>query len=292
MTLSFLEDEANKESVEGLIDLALKEDIKDGDHTSLATIKKGSEGQGVMLAKEDGWLAGIELAEFIYSRIDENISIERFKSDGDGIRNGEQAFRIKGSVRSILKGERLILNFIQYLSGVTTKTRRLVRDIESYNTELMDTRKTTPGLRHLEKWATKLGGAVNHRMGLYDAFLIKDNHIDHAGGIELAINRAIAYASNHDLPLPIIVETRSIEEVKAALNQSGVTRILLDNMDLTELAEAVKLISGAVQTEASGGINPADIRAIAAMGVDYISMSALNRDIHSLDFSLKLDSRS
>lgn len=291
MTLPLFKDEETKRSVKGLIDLSLKEDIGEGDHTTIATIEKNSPAQAVLLAKEDGYLAGIELAEFIYRQIDHTIIIKPFKKDGESIKNGEQVLQVHGPVKSILSGERLILNFIQYLSGITTKTRRLVKEAESYAAELMDTRKTTPGLRHLEKWATKLGGAVNHRMGLFDAFLIKDNHIDHAGGIDLAINRTKTYSSNNGLALPIIVETRSLEEVKTALRQSGITRILLDNMGLKELKEAVKLIDGAVQTEASGGVGQANIQEIAATGVDYISMSALNRDIHSLDFSLKLNSR-
>jgi len=266
---------------------SLKEDVGDGDHTSLATISAGSRGKAKLLVKDHGILAGVELAVEIFHRVDPELQVSVFLKDGAKITPGDIAFEVEGNAQSILTAERLVLNCMQRMSGIATKTREIVDILEGTKTKVLDTRKTTPGMRYLEKWAVSIGGGVNHRFGLYDMILIKDNHVDYSGGIQRAIDNARQYLESHHKKLAIEIEVRNLDELREVLETGGIDRILLDNFTFNNLREAVNMIGGKYLSEASGGITTENIREYAACGVDYISMGALTHSIKSLDLSLK-----
>lgn len=277
----------DKQIVDLFIKNAIAEDVGDGDHTSLSTIPKNTQGKAKLIIKEDGVLAGVELATEIFNQIDPSLSVEIFIKDGTPVKYGEVAFTVQGSTHSILLAERLVLNCMQRMSGIATKTNRIVQSLKPYKTQVLDTRKTTPGLRYLEKWAVKIGGGVNHRIGLYDMILIKDNHVDYAGGIANAIIAANEYLKTSNKQLAIEIEVRNLAELNQVLAQGNVDRIMLDNFPIPLLKEAVALINGRFITEASGGIIEENVTDYAACGVDYISMGALTHSVKSLDLSLK-----
>lgn len=266
---------------------ALKEDVGDGDHTSLATIKAGSQNKAKLLVKDEGVLAGVELSVEIFRIVDADLKVTILLNDGADIKVGDIAFEVAGDAQSILKAERLVLNCMQRMSGIATKTRQIVDLLEGTSTQVLDTRKTTPGMRYLEKWAVRIGGGVNHRFGLYDMILIKDNHVDYSGGIIAAIEKARDYIAKHDKKLAIEIEVRNLDELELVLQVGGVDRIMLDNFNFTNLREAVNVINGRYITEASGGITADNIREYAECGVDYISVGALTHSVKSLDLSLK-----
>lgn len=271
------------------IDRWFSEDIGEGDHTTFGTIPVDATGAARLLVKEKGILAGLDVAMRIFHRFDPELETEIILKDGSAITPGEVAFRVNGKVHSILQCERLVLNVMQRMSGIATTTRAYVKLVEGTGAKILDTRKTTPGMRLLEKEAVRLGGGVNHRFGLYDMVLIKDNHIDFAGGIKQAISATRAYLMAKKLELDIVVETRSIEDIVEVLSMKGIRRILLDNFTVEQTAEAVGLINSRVETESSGGITRATIREYAECGVDFISVGALTHQIKSLDLSLKAD---
>jgi nicotinate-nucleotide pyrophosphorylase (carboxylating) len=266
---------------------SLLEDIGNGDHTSLSCIPQDARGKAVLLVKDSGILAGMELAEKIFHQLDPSLHFTPFLEDGQRIKPGDKAFTIEGSDRSILTGERLVLNCMQRMSGIATTTRKFADKLEGLHTKVLDTRKTTPLMRHLEKWAVRIGGGENHRMGLYDMILVKDNHVDYAGGIRNAIERVNDYRKMNHLEIPFEIETRNLEEVRTVLETGGVDRIMLDNFSIDDLKTAVKLIDGKYKTEASGGITLETVRAYAETGVDYVSVGALTHSVKSLDLSLK-----
>jgi len=270
-----------------LIDLWLDEDIGDGDHTTLSIIPPTSAGKAKLLVKQDGIIAGVRIAKEIFHRFDPNLKTEVFIHDGSPIRPGDVVFEVHGLVRTILQTERLVLNVMQRMSGVATQTHNYVRKLEGLGTKILDTRKTAPGMRLLEKEAVKLGGAENHRIGLYDMILIKDNHIDFAGGISNALEWTRKYLRENNKDLKIVIEARSLDDIREILRNGGANRILIDNFTPALTREAVKLISGACDTESSGGITLDNIREYAECGVDYISVGALTHQIKSLDLSLK-----
>ncbi|HEY6506138.1 MAG TPA: carboxylating nicotinate-nucleotide diphosphorylase [Chitinophagaceae bacterium] len=272
-----------------LIDEALKEDIGDGDHSSLSCIPPGTKGRAVLKIKEDGTLAGIEVAEKIFTYKEKGSVFSAFKQDGDAMKNGEKAFEISASVHTILQCERLVLNCMQRMSGIATLTKQYTDKLKGYKTRLLDTRKTTPNFRLLEKEAVRIGGGVNHRFGLYDMIMLKDNHIDFCGGIEKAIQKADEYVKKQKTGLKIEVETRNIDDVKKviAAGKGKVFRIMLDNFKPVQITEALKIINGEFETEASGGINLDNIQEYAATGVDFVSVGALIHQARSLDLSLK-----
>lgn len=268
------------------ISASLKEDIGAGDHTSLSTIPASAKNKARLIIKEDGILAGVELAKKIFATVDKSLKVKVYKNDGARIKKGDIVFIVEGNSRSILTAERLVLNCMQRMSGIATKTHKLVRLCKSYKTKLLDTRKTTPLLRGLEKWAVRIGGGHNHRFGLYDMILIKNNHIDFAGGIKNAIESANNYLKKKKLNLKIEIEARNIEEVSEILSIGKVDRILLDNFSISEIKKAIQLINGKIETEISGGINEKNIRQYASLGADYISSGALTHSVKSLDMSL------
>ncbi len=270
-----------------IIQQALSEDIGVGDQTALATVPAAARGSARLLVKQDGVLAGVELAEAICAHYDPALKLRVLIQDGASVKKGDVAFTISGPARSILTAERTILNFMQRMSGIATLTHRFVDALEGTGCKVLDTRKTTPTLRALEKWAVRIGGGVNHRFGLFDMVMIKDNHSDLAGGITKAIEAAKRYLADNALKLPIEVETRNLDEVRQALSAPGIHRIMLDNFGLDDLRDAVKLINGALPTEASGGITLQNARQYADCGVDYISVGALTHSAGSLDLSLK-----
>jgi nicotinate-nucleotide pyrophosphorylase (carboxylating) len=274
-------------TIDQIIEEALREDIGDGDHTADACIPQSAEGKAKLLVKEDGVIAGVELAQRIFSRFDPNLKVEVFIQDGAEIKVGDIVLNVEGSSRSILKTERLVLNFMQRMSGIASKTAKLNKLIEGTNAKLLDTRKTTPLLREIEKWAVKIGGGVNHRFGLYDMVMIKDNHIDMAGGITQAIERVHEHLKSIGKDLKIEIEVRDFDELDQALAAGGFHRIMLDNFHPDDEKKAVDLIAGRYETESSGGITEATIRAHALAGVDFISVGALTHHIKSLDLSLK-----
>ena len=273
--------------INNLIEMAIAEDIGSGDHTSLSCIPPDAIGKAQLLVKEKGILAGMEVAKMVFQRIDESLVFNSILKDGDFITPGDTAFTIEGSNQSILKAERIVLNFMQRMSGIATKTNHYTQLIEGFNTKVLDTRKTTPGLRLVEKMAVKIGGGQNHRMGLYDMIMIKDNHIDFAGGIAAAISKTNAYLKENSLDLKIEIEARNLTELDEILAVGNVDIIMLDNFSFEDMRTAVKKINGKYKTEASGGINETTIRAYAACGVDFISVGALTHQINSLDLSLK-----
>jgi nicotinate-nucleotide pyrophosphorylase (carboxylating) len=275
--------------LDSTIDRWFREDIGAGDHTTLSTIPGDAEGSAKLLVKETGVLAGLRVAERIFRRFDRHIRIHTFMHDGDAIAPGDVVFRVKGKVHSILQCERLVLNVLQRMSGIATITRSYARLLEGTGTKILDTRKTTPGFRFLEKEAVRIGGGENHRFGLFDMIMIKDNHIDFAGGIEQAVSSTKAYLKERGLDLDMVVEARSLEDIETVLGLGGVRRILLDNFPVERTREAVRLIDHRLETESSGGITRENIRAYAECGVDYISVGALTHQIRSLDLSLKAD---
>jgi nicotinate-nucleotide pyrophosphorylase (carboxylating) len=277
----------DKELIHQFIKTALSEDVGDGDHTSLATIEAGTQGKAKLLVKDTGILAGVELAIEIFKTVDDTLKTDVYLNDGATIAFGDVALEVSGDVRSILTAERLVLNCMQRMSGIATKTNDIVRLLEGTNTKVLDTRKTTPGMRYLEKWAVRIGGGVNHRFGLYDMILIKDNHVDYSGGIRRAIENAVNYLQTTGKTLAIEIEVRNTEELEQVLQTGHVNRILLDNFNFDNLRQAVSMIEGRYITEASGGITIDNIRDYADCGVDYISVGALTHSVKSLDLSLK-----
>ena len=277
------------EQLQHLVDEALKEDIGDGDHSALASIDPASRGKAVLKIKQEGVLAGMQVAEKIFSYKEPSATFIPFKKDGERMLCGEKAFEVEASVYTILQCERLVLNCMQRMSGIATLTRQYVDKIQGYKTKILDTRKTTPNFRLLEKEAVRIGGGTNHRFGLYDMIMLKDNHIDYCGGIEKAIGKAAAYVKDKKPGLKIEVETRSIEDVKEviATGKGKVFRIMLDNFKPEQIEEALVLINGEFETEASGGINLDNVTEYAKTGVDYISVGALIHQARSLDLSLK-----
>jgi nicotinate-nucleotide pyrophosphorylase (carboxylating) len=275
--------------LEALVNAAIAEDVGTGDHSTLSTIPADATGKAQLKIKEDGVLAGVEVARKIFQQLEPDSSLEIFKQDGESMNYGEVAFIVSGRVHTILKGERLVLNVMQRMSGIATLTRKYTEKLQGYHTRVLDTRKTTPNFRLLEKEAVRIGGGINHRFGLYDMIMLKDNHIDFCGGIEKAIDRAYDYVQRVDPSLKIEVETRSLEDVKrvVAMARGKVFRIMLDNFTPTLIREALPLIDGAFETEASGGINLDNLLDYAETGVDYVSVGALIHQARSLDLSLK-----
>lgn len=266
---------------------SLAEDLGDGDHTSLACIPSETNGKAKLLIKEKGILAGVRVAKELFSVIDKDLKLELILDDGSDVVPGDIAFYLEGRQQSILKSERLVLNIMQRMSGIATSTHEYITQLNGLKTKILDTRKTTPGFRFLEKEAVRIGGGMNHRMGLYDMILLKDNHIDYAGGIDKAINNTSEYLKKNNLNLKVEIEARSLEDVRTILSSGGVDRIMLDNFSIKDTLVAVKEISGRFETESSGGISLSTIRAYAECGVDFISVGALTHHIKSLDMSLK-----
>ncbi len=276
-----------KEKVLDIIRFALKEDLGDGDHTTLATIPEHAQGVAIMLAKEDGILAGVEVASLVFEAVDATLNIEIYIPDGTPLHKGDHIMKVTGKSQSILSAERTALNFIQRMSGIATFTNHVVQKLNGLHTRLLDTRKTTPGNRIVEKMAVKTGGGYNHRFGLYDMIMIKDNHVDFAGGIEKAVAKTLGYLKDKGKNLKIEVEVRNFNELNHVLALKGIDRVMLDNFTPADLKKAIHLIDGKLETEASGGISIDTIRSFAESGVDFISVGALTHQIKSLDISLK-----
>ncbi|GLU44448.1 carboxylating nicotinate-nucleotide diphosphorylase [Allomuricauda sp. NBRC 101325] len=266
---------------------AVREDVGDGDHSSLACIPGSAKGKAKLLVKDEGIIAGVDFAKMVFNYIDPELKVEVLINDGDKVKYGDVVFFVEGSSQSILKAERLVLNAMQRMSAIATKTNDFVSILDGTDTKILDTRKTTPGIRALEKWAVKIGGGENHRFALYDMIMLKDNHLDFAGGITKAIQKAKDYLAEKGKDLKIIVEARDLKEVAEILKAGGVYRILLDNFDYDETREAVELIGGQCLTESSGGITEDTIRRYAECGVDYISSGALTHSVYNMDLSLK-----
>lgn len=273
--------------LETFINSALAEDVGEGDHSTLASIGDKAKSAARLLVKDEGVLAGVALAQEIFKYVDPNLEIQVFLEDGSAVKYGDIAFTVTGSSRTILTLERLVLNCMQRMSAIATKTHHYKNLIAGTKAQLLDTRKTTPNFRLLEKWAVLIGGGRNHRIGLFDMIMLKDNHIDMAGGISAAINRTKDYLRAINKKLPVEIETRNLAEVNEVLQVGGVDIIMLDNMDLDTMRQAVKIIDGSCQTEASGGVTESTIRSIAECGVDFISVGALTHAVKSLDLSLK-----
>jgi len=273
--------------LELIIQNGIREDVGDGDYSSLACIPASAMGKAKLLVKENGIIAGVAFAKMIFEKVDTALKIELFIEDGSPVKQGDVVFQVSGSSQSILKAERLVLNSMQRMSAIATKTKSYVDLLEGTNTGILDTRKTTPGFRACEKWAVKIGGGENHRFALYDMIMLKDNHIDFAGGITLAIAKTKAYLKENKLDLKIIVEARNLDEIKEILESDGVHRILIDNFDYDDTRTAVALIGDKCQTESSGNINEETIRSYAECGVNYISSGALTHSIYNMDLSLK-----
>ena len=276
-----------KEKLLQFVDEAIKEDVGPGDFTTLSTIAPEKQGEAQLLVKESGIIAGIKVAKEIFLAIDPTVQLEILLKDGDQVQYGDIAFRMKGAIHTILKGERLVLNVMQRMSGIATQTAKYVAAIAGTKTRVLDTRKTTPLLRFLEKRAVELGGGVNHRFALYDMILIKDNHVDYAGGIRQAVQAALQYKQDHQLHIPIEVEVRNFDELKEVIAIGKVDRVMFDNFTPAQVEEAVALVNGQLVTEASGGITLDTIADYAHAGVDFISVGALTHSVKSLDLSLK-----
>ena len=276
-----------KPFVDALIELAIREDIGDGDHTSLCCIPATEKGRMRLLCKQEGILAGIEIAQLVLRRLDPDMQFEQILRDGDRVKPGDVAFIVTGKVRSLLQTERLMLNIMQRMSGIATMTAKYVDRLKGTNTRVLDTRKTTPGMRMLEKEAVKIGGGVNHRIGLFDMILLKDNHIDFAGGIANALDRCAEYQREKGLHLKVEIEVRSFDEIRQVLNHGGVDRIMLDNFSVEDTRKAVEMINHRYETESSGGITIDTLRDYAECGVDYISVGALTHSVAGLDMSFK-----
>ncbi len=279
MTVDQLEDK--------LIDLSFAEDIGDGDHTTLCCIPEDAMGKSQLLIKEEGILAGVEVAKRVFARFDPTMRVEVLMEDGTHVKKGDVAMIVTGKVRSLLQTERLMLNIMQRMSGIATMTQRYVKRLEGTGTHVLDTRKTTPGMRMLEKQAVKIGGGMNHRIGLFDMILLKDNHIDFAGGIENAIDRCHAYLKEKGLDLKIEIEVRDFDELRQVLDHGGIDRIMLDNFTVADTKKAVDLIAHRYEVESSGGITFDTIRDYAEQGVDFVSVGALTHSVKGLDMSFK-----
>ncbi|MGE4347573.1 MAG: carboxylating nicotinate-nucleotide diphosphorylase [Flavobacteriaceae bacterium] len=270
-----------------IIENAIREDVGGGDYSSLACIPEDVQGRAKLLAKDNGIIAGEEFAKMIFSYVDKNLQVETFIKDGSKVEYGDIVFHVSGSSQSILKAERLVLNAMQRMSAIATKTKSFADLLKGTKTKILDTRKTTPGIRAIEKWAVKIGGGENHRFALYDMIMLKDNHIDFSGGISEAILKTKIYLKENNLDLKIIVEARNLEEVKEILKSDGIYRILLDNFTFEQTREAVALIGNKTLTESSGNINEKTIREYAKCGVDFISSGALTHSVYNMDLSLK-----
>jgi nicotinate-nucleotide pyrophosphorylase (carboxylating) len=275
------------EAIDAFISSALLEDIGPGDFSSLASIPDDKKGKARLIIKDEGILAGLELAGLIFKSVDQSLNVEFLKKDGDEVQSGDIGLVVSGPSASILSAERVVLNCLQRMSGIATKTNKLTQLIRHTKTRLMDTRKTTPNFRLMEKWAVFIGGGVNHRFALYDMIMLKDNHVDFAGGIRAAIERTHEYLKENGLNLKIEIETRNLKEVREVLEVGGIDFIMLDNMDYQTMKEAVRMINGRYSTEASGGITEETLEEVAACGVDFISMGALTYSVKALDMSLK-----
>lgn len=282
-----ISEEQFKEEIKLIIANAIREDVGDGDHSSLACIPDTAVGKAKLLVKDEGIIAGVDFAELVFYFIDPNLKIDVRIKDGEAVKYGDIVFYIEGNSQSILKAERLVLNAMQRMSAIATKTKLFVDLIEGTGTKILDTRKTTPGIRALEKWAVKIGGGENHRFALYDMIMLKDNHIDFAGGITKAIQKTKKYLKATKRDLRIIVEARNLEEIREILQSEGVYRILIDNFNYEDTRKAVALIGDSCLTESSGGINEKTIREYAECGVDYISSGALTHSVYNMDLSLK-----
>ncbi|OJX48921.1 MAG: nicotinate-nucleotide diphosphorylase (carboxylating) [Flavobacterium sp. 38-13] len=270
-----------------IIENGIREDVGDGDHSSLACIPATAQGKAKLLVKDEGIIAGVEFAKMIFQYVDKDLKVETFIQDGTPVKYGDVVFHVSGSSQSILKSERLVLNAMQRMSAIATKTQSFARLLEGTKTKVLDTRKTTPGIRAIEKWAVKIGGGENHRFALYDMVMLKDNHIDFVGGITKAIQKTNDYLKQNNLDLKIIVEARNLDEVREILQSDNVYRILLDNFDYDMTRTAVALIGDQCQTESSGNINEKTIRNYADCGVNYISSGALTHSVYNMDLSLK-----
>ena len=281
----------NKQQFEKELDLiisnAVREDVGSGDHSSLACIPKSANGKAKLLVKEDGIIAGVEFAKRIFKYVDKNLSVEILINDGEKVSKGNIVFYVSGSSLSILKSERLVLNAMQRMSAIATKTNKFAQLLKGTKTKILDTRKTTPGIRAIEKWAVKIGGGENHRFALYDMTMLKDNHIDFAGGVSNAIAKTKQYLIENNLDLKIIVEARSFQEIKEIMQHQGIYRILIDNFNFENTKKAVELIGDFCQTESSGGITLKTAKKYAECGVDYISSGALTHSVFNMDLSLK-----
>ena len=273
--------------IDQIIINAIREDVGNGDHSSLACIPSEAQGKAKLLVKDDGIIAGIEFAKQVFTYVDPQIKIEQLIKDGDPVSYGDIAFYVEGASQSILKAERLVLNAMQRMSAIATKTNTFVKLLEGTKTQILDTRKTTPGIRALEKWAVKIGGGTNHRFALYDMVMLKDNHIDFAGGLTKAIDKTKSYLKENNLDLKIIVEARDLDEIKTILKSNGVYRILIDNFNYEDTKTAVTLIGDKCLTESSGGITLDTARKYAECGVDFISSGALTHSVYNMDLSLK-----
>lgn len=279
----------SKDYLDWFIDDAIAEDIGPGDHSSNCSIPAEAEGKMKLLVKEEGIIAGIDVAKRVFEKVDPAIKMNVLMKEGDPVKPGDIVFTLQGPERALLRSERLALNLMQRMSGIATRTHHIVKLIEGTSTKLLDTRKTTPNMRALEKYAVTVGGGYNHRMGLYDMIMLKDNHIDFAGGIEKAIDKAHAYIKENGLDIGIEVETRNLEELQQVINKGGIQRVMFDNYSVEDTFKAVKMVDGKFETESSGGITEATIRSYAETGVDYISVGALTHSVKSLDLSLKAE---
>lgn len=279
----------SKDYLDRFIDDAIAEDIGPGDHSSNCSIPAEAEGKMKLLVKEEGIIAGIDVAKRVFEKVDPAIKMNVLMKEGDPVKPGDIVFTLQGPERALLRSERLALNLMQRMSGIATRTHHIVKLIEGTSTKLLDTRKTTPNMRALEKYAVTVGGGYNHRMGLYDMIMLKDNHIDFAGGIEKAIDKAHAYIKENGLDIGIEVETRNLEELQQVINKGGIQRVMFDNYSVEDTHKAVKMVDGKFETESSGGITEATIRSYAETGVDYISVGALTHSVKSLDLSLKAE---
>lgn len=276
-----------KSELQLIIQNGIREDVGDGDYSSLACIPASASGKAKLLVKENGIIAGVAFAQMIFEYVDANLQVDIFIEDGMSVQKGDIVFQVAGSSQSILKAERLVLNSMQRMSAIATKTKKYVDLLKGTSTQILDTRKTTPGFRACEKWAVKIGGGENHRFALYDMVMLKDNHNDFAGGITMAIVKTKSYLKENNLDLKIIVEARNLDEIKEILESDGVHRILIDNFDFENTRKAVVLIGNKCQTESSGNINENTIRQYAECGVDYISSGALTHSVYNMDLSLK-----
>ena len=277
----------NNDYLDFFVDLAIKEDIGSGDHTSLACIPDNKIEKAKLIIKQEGILAGVEIAKKVFVKFDSDVIFTQYLNDSDKVRYGDIAFEVELKVQALLKAERLVLNIMQRMSGIATCTNKYLAKLDGLNTKILDTRKTTPGFRLFEKEAVRIGGGLNHRMGLYDMIMIKDNHVDFSGGIENAISNTKKYLTENKLDLKIEVETRNLEEIEKVIAIGGIDRIMLDNFTPEQTMEAIKLINGKFETESSGGITYDTIRSYGECGVDFISVGALTHQVKSLDMSLK-----
>ena len=273
--------------LQSIIKNAIREDVGAGDFSSLACIPANAFGRAKLLVKDDGIIAGVDFAKMIFEQVDKNLTLEIFIKDGEHVKYGDIVFHVSGSSQSILKAERVVLNSMQRMSAIATKTNQYVQLLHGTKTKILDTRKTTPGFRAAEKWAVTIGGGQNHRFALYDMIMLKDNHNDFAGGITAAITKTKQYLLDNNLDLKIIIEARNLSEIQEILNNDGIYRILIDNFNFEDTTTAVKLIGGKCLTESSGNINEKTIREYALCGVDYISSGALTHSVHNMDLSLK-----